>query len=83
LPCNWKHGTSHGERYAIFFGVKLGDNSTITHEKVQLVFGDDAMSRAEAFGWHKMFFEGRARVQDEQCSGLQSTRTGDNTTRIR
>jgi hypothetical protein len=68
------------QRYAIFFCVKLGDNATTTHEKLQQAFGDDAMSRAQAFRWHKMFSEGRTLVEDEQRSGRPSTiRTGDNT----
>jgi hypothetical protein len=55
------------EQYA-FFCVKLGDNATTTHGKFQQVFGDDAMSRAQASRWHKMFSEGRNLVEDEQCS---------------
>jgi hypothetical protein len=57
------------QRYAIFFCVKLGDNATTTHGKLKQAFGDDAMSRAQAFRWHKMFSEGRTLVQDEQRSG--------------
>ena len=45
--------------YAIFFCVKLSDSATTTHGKLQQAFGDDAMSRARAFCWHKMFSEGR------------------------
>jgi len=33
------------QRYAIFpFCVKLGDNATTTHGKLQQAFGEDAMS---------------------------------------
>jgi hypothetical protein len=64
--------------------VKLSDNSTTTHGKLQQALGDDAMSRAQAFRWHKMFSEGRTLVEDEQHSGRPSaTRTGDNTAWIR
>jgi hypothetical protein len=52
-----------------FFYVKLGDNATITHAKLHQAFGDDAMSSALAFRWHKMFSEGRAFVEDKQRSG--------------
>jgi len=38
------------------FCVKLGDSAT-THGKLQQAFGDDAMSRAQAFHWHKMFLK--------------------------
>jgi hypothetical protein len=49
--------------------VKLGDSATITHGKLQQVFGDDAMSRAQALRWHKMFSESRTHIEDEQRSG--------------
>jgi len=71
------------QRYAIFFCVKFGDCFTTTHGKLQQTFGDDAMSRAQAFHWHKMFSEGRTIVEDEQHSGRPSTtRTSDNTARV-
>jgi len=41
-----------------FFCVKLGDSATTTRGKLQQTFGDDAMSRSQAFPWHKMFPEG-------------------------
>ena len=72
------------QRYAIFFCVKFGDCVTTTHGKLQQTFGDDAMSRAQAFRWHKMFSEGRTIVEDEQHSRQPSTtRTSDNTARVR
>ena len=57
------------QRYAILFRVKRGDSATTTHEKLQQAFGDDAMSRAQAFCWHKMFSEGKTIVEDEERSG--------------
>jgi len=63
-----------------FFYVKLGDSVTTTHGKIQQAFGDDEMSRAQAFRWHKIFSEGRTLIEDEQRSRRPSaTRTGDNT----
>jgi len=56
------------QQYAILFCVKLSDNATTTHGKLQQAFGDEAMSRAQAFHWHKMFSEGRTVVEDEQRS---------------
>jgi hypothetical protein len=71
------------QRYAILFCVKLGDSVTTTHGKLQQAFGDDTMSRAQAFRWHKRFSEGRTIVEDEQRSGRPSTkRTSDNTARV-
>jgi len=70
--------------YAIFFCVKLGDSATKTHGKLQQAFGDDAMSRAQAFRWHKMCPGGRTIVEDEERSGRPSTtRRSDNTARVR
>jgi len=69
---------------AIFFCVKHGDSDTTTHGKLQQAFGDDAMSRVQAFRWQKMFSEGRTIVEDEQRSGRPSTtQTSDNTARVR
>ena len=66
------------------FCVKLGDSATTTHGKLQQAFGDDAMARAQAFRWQKMFSEGRTIVEDEQRSGRPSTtRTSDNRARVR
>ena len=42
------------------------------------------MTRAQAFGWHKILSEGRTLVEDDQRSGQQSTaQIGDNTARVR
>jgi len=48
--------------------VKLGENSTTTHGKLQQAFGDDETSRAQAFRWHKMFSEGRTLVEDSSAA---------------
>jgi len=57
---------------------------TTTHGKLQQAFGDDGMSRAQAFRWHKMFSGGRTVVEGEQRNGRSSaTRTGDNTAGVR
>jgi len=74
---------SIAQRYAIFFCVKFGDCVTTTHGKRQQTFGGDAMSRAQAFRWHKMCSEGGTIVEGEQRSGRTSTkRTSDNTERV-
>jgi ParB-like chromosome segregation protein Spo0J len=60
------------------------DSFTATHGKLQQVFGDDAMSRAQAFRWRKMFSEGRTVVEIEQLGRRPSaTRTGDDAARVR
>ena len=69
--CEPRHENGSTEyRSAVFhfFCVKLGDSATTTHGKLQQAFEDDAMSRAQAIHWHKMFSEGRTTVEDEQRS---------------
>jgi hypothetical protein len=69
------------QRYAIFL---FGDSATTIHGKLQQAFGDDAMSRAQAFRWHNMLSESRVLIEDEQRSGRSSaTRTGENTAWVR
>jgi hypothetical protein len=72
------------QRRGFFLCVKLGDSTTTTYGKLQQAFGDDAMSRAQAFHWHNLFSEDRTLVEEEQRSGRPSApRTGDNTARVR
>jgi len=52
--------------------VKLSESATMTYGKLQQVFGDLAMSTAQAFRWYKIFFEGRILVENEQHSRLPS-----------
>jgi hypothetical protein len=57
------------QRYVCYLlRVKLGDSATTTYEKLQQAFRDHAISRAQAFCWHKIFSKGRTLVEDEQCS---------------
>jgi len=49
-PCQGNGSTEYrAVLYHLFFFVNLGDNATATHGKLQQAFGDDAMSRAQAF----------------------------------
>jgi hypothetical protein len=41
------------QRHAIKFCVKLGEGATETYEKIQKTFGNDSLSRAQAFGGTK------------------------------
>jgi len=69
-PRHEKEARNIAQRYAMFpFCVKLGDNATTTRGKLQQAFGDDAMSKAQAFRWQKMFSEGRILLEFEQRSG--------------
>jgi len=42
--------------------VKLSDSATTTYGKLQQAFGDHAMSTAQAFCWHKIFYKGTNHV---------------------
>jgi len=55
-PRHEKEARNMAQRHAIFsFCVKLGDSAT-THGKLQQAFGDDVMSKAQAFRWQKNVF---------------------------
>ena len=69
---------------AIKFCVKLGKSATVTYEKLQRVYGEHSLSRAQVFRWHKSFLEGREHVEDKPHAGRPSTsKTDDNVERVR
>ncbi|KAK5644536.1 hypothetical protein RI129_005836 [Pyrocoelia pectoralis] len=72
------------QRYAIKCCVKLGDSVKETYGKLVKVFGDEALSRAQVFRWHKDFKNGRESVGDEPRSGRPvDPRTDNNVQRVR
>jgi len=65
--------------YAIKFCVNLGESATVTYEKLQRVYGEHSLSRAQVFRWRKSFLEGREQVKDEPHAGRSSnSKTDDN-----
>ena len=51
---------------------------------MQQMYGDDCLSRANFFLWHKHFLEGRERVEDDNREGrLISARTPEMIVKIR
>lgn len=71
------------QRYAIKFCAKVGDSAKETHDKLVKVFGDEALSRAQVFRWHKDFKNGRESVKDELRSGRPvEIRTDNNVQRV-
>jgi hypothetical protein len=80
-----KMETNNLERsYAIKFRDKLGEGVTNTYEKIKKVFGNDSLSRAQVFRWHKVFVIGREKVEDERQSGRPtSARASKNVDRVR
>ena len=58
-PCHGNGSTEHraAKCMQFFVVVILGDIATTTRGKICQPFEDDAMSRAQAFRWHKMFLK--------------------------
>jgi ribosomal protein L28 len=72
------------QRVNIKFCVKLGKTATETLQLLRHAYGDEALSRARVFEWHKRFLSGRVSVEDDTRSGRpSSSRNEDNVVRIR
>lgn len=72
------------QRVNIKFCVKLGKTATETLRLLRDVYGDETLSRARVFEWHKRFVSGRVSVEDDTRSGRpSSTRNEDIVVRIR
>lgn len=63
------------QRYAIKLCVRLKKSATETFEMLQEAFGEDVMSRANAFKWYKQLKNGREDLQDSPREGRPSTST--------
>ena len=57
------------QRAVIKFHAKLGKKASETFGFMQQVYGDDCLSRASVFLWHKRFLEGRERLEDDYREG--------------
>lgn len=51
------------------FCVKLNKSASETHYLLKEAYGNEVMSRARVFDWHKRFKEGREDVGDDARSG--------------
>src|SRR5215469_15916158 len=72
------------QRVNIKFCVKLGKTATETLQLLRDAYGDEALSRARVFGWHRRFVLGRVSVKDDTRSGRpSSSRNEHNVVRIR
>ena len=64
--------------------VRLGKTPSEALKLLQEVYGDDTLSRACFFEWHRRFKEGREEVEDDHRSRRPSTsRTDKNVERAR
>lgn len=61
------------QRINLKFLVKLKKSPTECFQILKEVFGDNAMSRARVFEWHKRFYEGREEVEDDERPGRPVT----------
>jgi hypothetical protein len=65
------------QRVNIKFCVKLGKTATETLQLLRDAYGDEALSRARVFGWHRRFVLGRVSVEDDTRSGRPSSSQND------
>jgi hypothetical protein len=73
------------EQINIKFLVKLKKSATETFQLLTEAYGEDCMSRARVFEWHKRFSEGRESVKDDDrflrypgyCDGRVDTQRPD------
>ena len=61
------------QRVNIKFLVKLKKSATETFQLLTEAYGEDCMSRARVFEWHKRFSEGRESVKDDDRPGRPRT----------
>ncbi|KAM6159067.1 protein GVQW3 [Rhynchocyon petersi] len=72
------------QRISIKFCVKLNKSASETHHLLKEAYGDEVMSRARVFDWHKRFKEGRENVRDDARSGRPVThRTDENIQKVK
>jgi hypothetical protein len=65
------------QHVCIKFCVKLGRNGVETLEMLQTAFGEQCLSRAHIFEWHKRFKEGQDSVDNNPRSGRPITSKTD------
>ncbi|XP_045673820.1 LOW QUALITY PROTEIN: protein GVQW3 [Phyllostomus hastatus] len=72
------------QRISIKFCVKLNKSASETHHLLKEAYGNEVMSRARVFDWHKRFKEGREDVRDDARSGRPVThRTDENVQKVK
>jgi hypothetical protein len=62
-----------GQRAVIKFCVKLKETTTETFEMLRSAYGEESLSRAIAFEWHKRCKGGRELLQDRERKGCPAT----------
>jgi histone-lysine N-methyltransferase SETMAR len=71
------------QRINLKFLVKLNKTATESFRMLTEVYGEECMSRARVFEWHKRFCEGREDVEDDDRSGRPCTsKTDENVQKV-
>jgi histone-lysine N-methyltransferase SETMAR len=65
------------QQYCIKFCQKLGDSQAETIQKIQRVFGEDAMGITQIKEWYNIFTDGHTSVESDAHSGRPSTSRND------
>jgi hypothetical protein len=65
------------QRANIKFLAKLKKTATETYQLLCEVYGEDTLSRARVFEWHRRFLGGREDVEDDKRSGRPVTMKTD------
>jgi transposase len=72
------------QRVNIKFLVKLKKTATETFNMLREAYGENTLSRARVFEWHKRFSEGREDVEDDARPGRPVTmKTEENVEKVR
>jgi len=71
------------QRSCIKFCIKNAINGTQTFEMLQEAFGNETLSMATAFDWHRLFKEGCELVEDDYRSVQPSTLNDKNVQKIK
>jgi len=67
------------QRLAIKFCFKAGKSATETLQMVNAAYGDQALTRSNAFRWYGRFRDGREDIEDDPRSGRPKECRNDNT----
>jgi transposase len=67
---------------ANIFCVNLKKTATETFEMLKSAYGEECLSRAGVFEWHKRFKERRKSLQDEERKGCPSTSRREQTKEV-
>jgi transposase len=65
------------QQYCIKFCQKLGDSQVETIQKIQRVFGDDAMGITQIKEWYNRFKDGHTSAESEARSGRPAKSRND------